>query len=134
MGKVMKPYANSDEEISQELEHQRNVTKLMSEKGKSEMDSDWSSSHDGFQHKSFDEVIAAHDYTFINFFAGWCSHCRVFAPAWAELAEKVHGNGADKPAQTFKDREGVDRNVRLIKMNCVDFQNLCNDKGIDAYP
>lgn len=133
-GMAIKPYENSDEEITKELEHKRTVEKLMAAKGKSELDSDWSSSHDGFQHQSFEEVIAAHDYTFINFFAGWCSHCRTFAPAWVQLAEKIHGNGADKPAQFFKDREGVDRSVRLIKMNCVDFQHLCNEKGIDAYP
>jgi len=133
-GMAIKPYDNSDDEIAKEAEHKKTMARLMSESGTKELDSDWSTSHDGFQHKSFDEVIAAHDYTFINFFAGWCSHCRQFAPAWKQLADKIHGNGADVPAQKFKDREGVDRGVRLIKMNCVDFKQLCFDRGIDAFP
>lgn len=54
-----------------------------------ELDADWSSSHDGFRHKSFEHVIQGHDFTFINFFAGWCSHCQKFAPEWERLAEKV---------------------------------------------
>lgn len=133
-GMAIKPADSSDEEIKNELDHEQVMKKLLKEAGKSELDSDWSTSHDGFNHKSFDDVIAAHDYTFINFFAGWCSHCRQFSPAWAQLAEKIHGDGADKPAQMFKDRDGADRGVRFIKMNCVDFKDLCNAKGIDAYP
>jgi len=34
----------------------------------------------------------------------------------------------------FKDRDGAERTVRLIKMNCVDFKHICYEKGIDAYP
>merc|ERR1740130_1036293 len=36
--------------------------------------------------------------------------------------------------QMFADRDGTMRGVRMIKMNCVDFGTLCQDKGIDAYP
>eukprot|EP00913_Durusdinium_trenchii_P021901 g20579.t1 len=54
-----------------------------------ELDSDWSSSHDGFRHKSLEHVIQGHDFTCINFFAGWCSHCQKFAPEWEKLADKV---------------------------------------------
>jgi len=133
-GMAIKPDQNSDEEIEKKDVHKEIMTKLKKELGSAEIDADWSGSHDGFKHKSFDEVLAAHDFTFINFFAGWCSHCKVYAPAWKVTADKIHGNGADVPAMKFKDADGTDRGVRLIKMNCVDFKQLCTEKGIDAYP
>merc|ERR1719188_2406552 len=105
----------------------------MKEDGKSELDSDWSDSHDGFKHASFDHVIQSHDFTFINFFAGWCSHCQKFSPTWAALATKVNGEGGTPPME-FPDRDGQQRKVRMIKMNCVDFKGVCHEKGIDAYP
>merc|ERR1712048_1345789 len=64
-----------------------------------------------------------------------CSHCQKFAPAWADLANQINGNTTTNQApQTFQDRDGVQRNVRMIKLNCVDFHDLCNERGIDAYP
>merc|ERR1719263_1176182 len=50
------------------------------------------------------------------------------------MAKKIHGESDGGSPQMFADRDGVMRGVRLIKMNCVDFKNLCNEKGIDAYP
>lgn len=132
-GMAIKPPDDAEQEVRVEDEHKRLVAKLLQEDGKSELDSDWSSSHDGFKHKSFEHVIEAHDFTFINFFAGWCSHCKTFAPEWDQIAVKINGGNNTAP-QSFKDREGEDRTVRLIKMNCVDFKGLCQEKGIDAYP
>lgn len=74
------------------------------------------------------------DFVLINFFASWCSHCQVFSPAWNEMAIEVNGDGGDKKPTVFKDRENRDREVRLIKMNCVDFHSVCQEKGIDAFP
>eukprot|EP00927_Polykrikos_kofoidii_P053514 TRINITY_DN48126_c0_g1_i1.p1 TRINITY_DN48126_c0_g1~~TRINITY_DN48126_c0_g1_i1.p1 ORF type:complete len:499 (-),score=94.27 TRINITY_DN48126_c0_g1_i1:48-1505(-) len=116
-----------------DADHEKLMQRLRVEDGASELDSDWSSSHDGFKHKSFEHVIQSHDFTFINFFAGWCSHCQKFTPQWLEMASEIHGDG-DKPGMTFLDRENQQRSVRMIKMNCVDFGNLCMEKGIDAYP
>mmetsp|Transcript_114368 Transcript_114368/g.180027 ORF Transcript_114368/g.180027 Transcript_114368/m.180027 type:complete len:494 (-) Transcript_114368:38-1519(-) len=115
-------------------EHVKTVKKLEKEDGKAELDSDWLSSHDGFKHKSFEHVIEAHDYTLINFFAEWCSHCRQFHPLWSMIAKKIHENGDKNQPMTFPDRDGNQRTVRLVKVNCVDFKQLCHDKGIDAYP
>lgn len=113
--------------------HEDQMREVIKEDGKSEIDSDWASSHDGFKHKSFDHVIEGHDFTLINFFAEWCSHCRQFAPTWDMIARKVHGEESGSP-QMFADRDGANRGVRMIRMNCVDFKSLCQEKGIDAYP
>jgi len=132
-GMAIKPQEITAYEQEAESEHERKVEKLKKEVGATELDADWSSSHDGFTHKSFDQVIEGHDFTMINFFAGWCSHCQKFAPAWDQIAKKVNGEGEGQPQQ-FADRDGVLRTVRLIRMNCVDFNKICQDKGIDAYP
>ncbi|CAE7827491.1 PDIL5-4 [Symbiodinium sp. CCMP2592] len=117
----------------EEDNHDNVMRKVRQEDGAEEIDSDWSSSHDGFKHKSFEHVIQGHDFTFINFFAGWCSHCQKFAPEWDQIAEKVHGKG-DAPGMKFPDKDGIERPIRLIKLNCVDFKETCVEKGIDAYP
>jgi len=125
--------ADADNKAGQEAEHLKRIKELQREDGADELDSDWLSSHEGFKHKSFDHVIEAHDFTLINFFAEWCSHCREFHPQWDKIAKKIHGEGDGAP-QTFADRDGTMRGVRLLKMNCVDYKDICHEKGIDAYP
>jgi thiol-disulfide isomerase/thioredoxin len=93
-----------------------------------ELDADWSSSHDGFKHKSFDEVIKFHDFHMVNFFAGWCSHCQVFAPKWKEIAESL-----DMKPQ-FVDETGKMAKVKFMKMNCVDFMQVCQKERIRGFP
>lgn len=132
-GMATKPQERTPYEEEGETAHKKAMAKLVKEDGKQELDSDWASSHDGFHHSSFDHVIGAHDFTMINFFAGWCSHCQKFAPLWDRIAQRVNGNDT-APAQEFKDRDDQTRTVRLIKMNCVDFKQLCHERGIDAYP
>jgi len=134
-GMAIKPQQPSQEEIRGEGQHDKRKQQWLKQDGKSELDSDWSGSHDGFQHKSFEHVIQGHDFTFINFFAGWCSHCMHFAPSWLKLAKQINGDeSSGQQPQQFPDRDGVQRNVRLIKMNCVDFEQVCRQKGIDAFP
>ncbi|CAE7637832.1 PDIL5-4 [Symbiodinium sp. CCMP2592] len=131
-GPAMRPQEFQWQE-PEEDDHDKLMQKVRQEDGAEEIDSDWSSSHDGFKHKSFEHVIQGHDFTFVNFFAGWCSHCQKFAPEWDRIAEKVHGKG-DAPGMKFPDKDGVERPIRLIKLNCVDFKETCVEKGIDAYP
>mmetsp|Transcript_24133 Transcript_24133/g.63688 ORF Transcript_24133/g.63688 Transcript_24133/m.63688 type:complete len:486 (-) Transcript_24133:48-1505(-) len=133
-GMATKPNEPAEAEEGEGVEdHEKTMKKLQAEDGKEELDADWANSHDGFKHKSFDHVIQAHDFTFINFFAGWCGHCQQFAPKWDAIAKSVHGDG-DKPPMLFKDKDDVDRSVRFIRINCVDYQQLCREKGVDAYP
>eukprot|EP00747_Dinoflagellata_sp_TGD_P169530 gnl/TRDRNA2_/TRDRNA2_198738_c0_seq1.p1 gnl/TRDRNA2_/TRDRNA2_198738_c0~~gnl/TRDRNA2_/TRDRNA2_198738_c0_seq1.p1 ORF type:complete len:503 (+),score=96.66 gnl/TRDRNA2_/TRDRNA2_198738_c0_seq1:43-1509(+) len=125
--------ANKEAAEMTEEQHQKQMQELKTQDGAKELDADWSSSHDGFKHKSFDHVIQAHDFAFIMFFADWCPHCRKFSPKWDQLEAKLNGKG-DGEATRFPDRDGKSREVRLFKMNCVDFKQVCHDKGIDAYP
>mmetsp|Transcript_75994 Transcript_75994/g.220722 ORF Transcript_75994/g.220722 Transcript_75994/m.220722 type:complete len:486 (+) Transcript_75994:99-1556(+) len=132
-GMAIKPDDHTEEEIRGETAHQALVQKLVQEEGQAELDADWSNSHDGFRHSSFEHIVQAHDFTFINFFAGWCGHCQQFAPLWAAIAQKVNGD-ENTPSMKFKDRDAEERSVRMIKMNCVDFAEVCHQQGIDAYP
>jgi len=116
---------------SEEAVHTRVHQNLEKKDGKEELDADWASSHDGFQHQHFDHVIKYHDFTLVNFFAQWCSHCRQFSPDWAKLAQGVN----EKPINDGPEGvTGKDREVRAVKMNCVDFHKTCREQGIDAYP
>eukprot|EP00931_Biecheleriopsis_adriatica_P077690 TRINITY_DN511_c0_g1_i2.p1 TRINITY_DN511_c0_g1~~TRINITY_DN511_c0_g1_i2.p1 ORF type:complete len:492 (-),score=76.06 TRINITY_DN511_c0_g1_i2:75-1550(-) len=137
-GVAMKPQDVAEEEEKKRSatpsQHEKEMSEVRKQDGEKEIDSDWASSHDGFHHTSFDHVLQGHDFTFINFFAGWCSHCQRFAPEWDKIAQKVHGNGDDVPAMQFPDRDSTQRKVRMIKLNCVDFRDTCMQKGIDAYP
>jgi thiol-disulfide isomerase/thioredoxin len=133
-GMAFKPEEDDQAQAAAEdASHEQRVADLQKEDGAAELDSDWLSSHDGFRHKSFEHVIEAHDFTLINFFAEWCSHCRQFHPLYDRMAKKIHGEDGGS-AQMFPDRDGTMRGVRLLKVNCVDFKPMCNEKGIDAYP
>jgi len=131
-GVAFRPDESPEEKTGGEDETAKKHKELERQDGKAELDADWSSSHDGFGHKSFEHVIQYHDFTFINFFATWCSHCRDFSPKWGLLADKINGKTGEP--QKFRDRDNQMREVRMIKMNCVDYQELCNEKGVDAYP
>lgn len=108
-------------------ELEEKARKHFTEGEQKELDSSWDSSHDGFKHQSFKQVIEAHDFVFVNFFASWCSHCQNFAPAWAALAP-------DLAKKQYTDGDGKKRTVLFIKVNCVDFPDTCNSEEIDAYP
>jgi len=171
-----------------------------------ELDSDWSSSSDQFHHDDFQSVIDAHDYTFVNFYADWCPHCRAFGPTWNAFEEKLNSAEAggfvaisgnlhagdelamedmnvadarakcmelpgcvgfttevakdavdttktqkvwfksrwkqgDNPAWTswqkqepVVDADGVKANVRVLKINCVDFEETCQQQKVHSFP
>eukprot|EP00811_Abedinium_folium_P022748 NODE_3218_length_2073_cov_9.880781.p1 GENE.NODE_3218_length_2073_cov_9.880781~~NODE_3218_length_2073_cov_9.880781.p1 ORF type:complete len:473 (+),score=74.19 NODE_3218_length_2073_cov_9.880781:179-1597(+) len=98
-----------------------------------EVDADWMSSHDGFKHQSFEYVIKAHDFTLVNFFATWCSHCQQFSPTWMAIARELTGVEGNGP-KLMPDKSGQNVAVQPIKMNCVDFRPLCHSLSIDAFP
>mmetsp|Transcript_20304 Transcript_20304/g.36885 ORF Transcript_20304/g.36885 Transcript_20304/m.36885 type:complete len:469 (+) Transcript_20304:63-1469(+) len=95
----------------------------------SELDSDWSSSSDQFKHDSFQSVIDAHDFTFVNFYAGWCPHCRQFAPTWDAFEKSVN-----EGEEAMIDADGSKAQVRVLKINCVDFEETCQEQRVQAFP
>lgn len=94
-----------------------------------DLDSDWSSSSDQFKHDDFQKVVEAHDFTFVNFYVDWCPHCRNFGPVWRSFEDGVN-NGADD----MTDADGVKANVRVLKINCVDFEKTCQEQKIQSFP
>lgn len=96
---------------------------------RAELDSDWSSTSDQFKHSDFQSVIDAHDFTFVNFYADWCPHCRQFGPTWNNFETNVN-EGKD----VMKDADGNDANVRVLKINCVEFEETCQTQRVQAFP
>mmetsp|Transcript_95377 Transcript_95377/g.267137 ORF Transcript_95377/g.267137 Transcript_95377/m.267137 type:complete len:463 (+) Transcript_95377:160-1548(+) len=94
-----------------------------------ELDSDWSSSSDQFKHDDFQKVIDAHDFTFVNFYADWCPHCRQFASTWGQFEDQL--NSGQDPVL---DADGAKANIRVLKINCVDFEEACRDQRVQGFP
>jgi len=94
-----------------------------------DLDADWSSSSDQFKHDDFQSVIDAHDFTFVNFYADWCPHCRQFSSVWSGFEDKVNTK-----TEGIKDADGVEANVRVLKINCVDFETTCQEQSVSAFP
>ncbi|CAE8582353.1 unnamed protein product [Polarella glacialis] len=120
-----KGHAYGDDELT-ELEFSNR--KLEAEE-KAETDADWSSSSDQFKHDDFQSVVDAHDHTFVNFYADWCPHCRMFGPSWDKFEADL--NSEQDPV---KDADGAKANVRALKINCVDFEETCQQQKVQSFP
>ncbi|CAE8603617.1 unnamed protein product [Polarella glacialis] len=55
-GMAIKPMTDAETDDS---DHQKQMKELLAKDGKKELDADWSDSHDGFNHQSFDHVLQA---------------------------------------------------------------------------
>lgn len=123
-------HAYSEDEIL-ELDQQR-----FSEAEMLEYDRDWASAADGssLEHSpdDFENVIQSHDYIFVNFFAEWCSHCREFGPTWDEFAGMI--NGGEVPLHDGDGNTLTSKNFRVLKINCVDFEETCMSEHVRGFP
>ena len=104
-----------------------------SEKQMEEFDADWTSSSDNFKHDSFANVIDSHDLTMILFYADWCPPCRRFKPTWNEFEKEIN---RDTGYIGITDADGVrlGSQVRVLKINCVEFQSACSEESVTSYP
>jgi len=121
----LKGHAYTEDELS-ELEFS---DKTYTNEELAELDADWSSSSDQFKHDSFQAVVDAHFFTIVNFYADWCPHCRHFAPQWAEFEK-----GLNAGTQEVLDADNVKANVRAVKINCVDFEETCQQQRVQSFP
>lgn len=117
-------YTKEEIAVLEQVDTQTDVT----DGEKADLDSDWHATSDHFRHNDFQAAVTYHDFTLVNFFAEWCSHCRKFSPMWAQAAEKI----SDK--MTFMDGNGRSVNVKMLKMNCVAFPDHCKTAQIAAFP
>ena len=127
-GSDPKPY--SKEELEQLKMHDLRMHEMhVQDHTSADLESDWASSSDKMKNSDFYSVIAAHDFQMVVFFADWCSHCRSFAPKWDEMSKEI-SDGKMK----FKTQNGQQAPVHFFKVNCVDFQEICQKEQIRGYP
>ncbi|KAK9692720.1 hypothetical protein K7432_014213 [Basidiobolus ranarum] len=58
---------------------------------------------------------------FIQFYSPYCGYCRELAPLWNELDNRL------SPQVEGKD-------FHLARLDCVEFKDFCDERGITAYP
>lgn len=123
---AFKGQAYTSEELAalERADTQTDVT----EEEKKDLDADWASSDDHFNHHDFAKAVSFHDFTLVNFYAEWCVHCRNFHPTWMSAKEKI----SEKMA--FTDADGKQTTVKMLKINCVEFQAACQENKIAAFP
>jgi len=96
-----------------------------------EFDLDWDKTSEQFKNMHFNDIIKYHDFTFINFYADWCIHCRNFAPHWKKIENETDAkNAGDK----YKDGDGNAVIAKMLRINCVEFPSICREQGIRWYP
>lgn len=73
--------------------------------------------------RSFDHVVKSSEFTLVNFYAPWCSHCKRFHPTWETMAYKA----ASKPWA---------KKVSFGSVDCdsIHTKTLCTKAHIRGYP
>jgi protein disulfide isomerase len=66
---------------------------------------------------TFPDFLAENDFSFVEFYAPWCGHCKQLAPVFVEVAKALKANGA---------------NVVLAKVDCTQQKQICSD--VQGYP
>jgi thiol-disulfide isomerase/thioredoxin len=108
------------------------MDQTLTETEKEDLDADWTSTSDVFEHTDFKSVVKSHDIVMVNFYADWCGHCRHFAPTWVQFKTKTE---ADDFAPKVVLSDGKTRaNFKVLRLNCVAFQGVCQEQGIQAFP
>jgi thiol-disulfide isomerase/thioredoxin len=87
-----------------------------------------SSSSDIFSRVNFSHIIESHDFTFVYFYSEWCDHSRQFHPIWDQLVDSV------SEKMQFPNEEGRPVTVPLLRMNCGDFRDACQNLEIQSFP
>jgi len=67
----------------------------------------------------WDHFAEEHEFSFVNFYAPWCSFCQTLSPTWEVLAETV---------------ERRELPVAVAAVDCVAEATLCHDEDVQAFP
>ncbi|KAI1120923.1 protein disulfide-isomerase [Nemania abortiva] len=65
----------------------------------------------------FDTFVKENSLVLAEFFAPWCGHCKALAPEYEEAAT------------TLKEKD-----IKLVKVDCTEEQDLCQTYGVEGYP
>ncbi|KAJ8126417.1 hypothetical protein O1611_g7221 [Lasiodiplodia mahajangana] len=65
----------------------------------------------------FDSFVKENSLVLAEFFAPWCGHCKALAPEYEEAAT------------TLKEKD-----IKLVKVDCTEEQDLCQTYGVEGYP
>jgi len=98
--------------------------------------------------QSFEFALHEYQFLFMDFYAGWCSHCRDLAPTWETLANVMvdagihavenseeHGSKIHEYSdEDFDKAVSLAMPVVIAKVDCVDHHDFCRDQGIMGYP
>lgn len=71
-------------------------------------------------HDTYDAEVSR-NFTFVEFYSPYCSHCKQLAPTWESLYSNFSG-------------EATDMGLKIRQVNCVESGDLCNREGIQFYP
>ncbi|PGH19072.1 protein disulfide-isomerase domain [Helicocarpus griseus UAMH5409] len=66
---------------------------------------------------TFDDFIKSHDLVLAEFYAPWCGHCKALAPEYEAAATELK-----------------EKNIPLVKVDCTEEGDLCQEQGVEGYP
>lgn len=66
---------------------------------------------------NFDDEVAAHSISLIEFYAPWCGHCKRLAPEYETAADTLVGT-----------------DIAMMKVDCTEHKDLCSKYGVRGFP
>jgi thiol-disulfide isomerase/thioredoxin len=91
--------------------------------------------------ETFLYALEDHEYVFVDFYAGWCSHCKLLAPTWERFAEVMHDvedameiNPQHYSEEEYEKAKQLQLPVLISKVDCVAHLSFCRDQNIRGYP